>query len=127
MRYLDEPFARFASDALGRGIGCNQCRILGLKVFQLPHQLVELGAAVLRMVEDVIQIFVVANFFAEGFDLFFDVFRWGMHRKDYRRISSRRDSHLGCPYASILECALTPSHPPSELNPPSTTNRIVSE
>src|ERR1700733_7553704 len=59
--------------------------MLRLQILQLLHQLVELGIANLWMVEDVIQVFVVADLLPQRFDLFFDVFPSGSHRKDYRR------------------------------------------
>ena len=58
--------------------------VLRFQIFQSPHQRIEFGIVDLRLVEDVIQIFVVANLFAQRFDLFCGVFADG-HRKDYRR------------------------------------------
>ena len=72
---LDEPLARLAADALGGRIRAYQRWVLGFEVLQLLHQLVEFGIADFGIVENVIEIFVVADLFAKGFDLFFDVFR----------------------------------------------------
>ncbi len=80
MADLDESLARLAADALGGRIGRDEFGVLGLKVFELLHQLVEIQIADLGLIEDVIEIFVVANLFAESFDLLFGVF-WGRHRR----------------------------------------------
>ena len=88
---LDESLARFAADALSGGIGRDEFRVLGLEVFQLLGELVEFLIADFRSVEHEVLIFVVANFLAESFDLFFGVF-WGRHRRNYRRERRRRDS-----------------------------------
>ena len=54
--------------------------MLGLEILQLLHQLVEFGVADFGIVENVVEVFVVANLLAQGFDLLFDVFR-GRHRQ----------------------------------------------
>ena len=51
-----------------------------LQILQLLHQLVEFRVADLGIVENVIEIFVVADLLAQRFDLLFDVFR-GRHRR----------------------------------------------
>ena len=63
--------------------------MLGFQVLQLLHQLVEVEVADFRLVEDVVEVFVVADFFAEGVDLFSGVFCGG-HRG--RIIFGRRSS-----------------------------------
>ena len=70
---LDESLAGLAAYALGGRIGRDQRGMLGFEVLQLLHQLVEFGVADFGIVEDVIEIFVVADFFAQSLDLFFDV------------------------------------------------------
>ncbi len=83
VRYFDEPLARLAAYALRWRIRRNQRRMLCLQIFQLAHQLVEFGVADLGIVDNVVQVFVVANLFAQRFDLFFGVFVRGNHRPDY--------------------------------------------
>jgi hypothetical protein len=56
--------------------------MLAFQVFQLLHQLVEFGVAEFGMVEDVVEMLVVANFLAQGLDLFLEVFQ-GRHRANY--------------------------------------------
>jgi len=73
--------ARLAAHALRGRIGRDQLRMLGLQVFELPHQLVEFGVADLGLVENVIEGFVVANFLAERADPFLEVFGSSRHRK----------------------------------------------
>ena len=65
--------------------------MLGFQILQLLHQLVEIGVADFGIVEDVVEILVVANLLAQSLDLFFDVFRAGI-AEDYRQNKSRRDS-----------------------------------
>ncbi len=50
-----------------------------LQILQLLHQLVEFRVADFGIVENVVEVLVVANLFAQSFDLLFDVFR-GRHR-----------------------------------------------
>src|SRR5271165_5075694 len=85
MRNFDESLARLAAHTLCRRIGRDQRRMLSFEVLQLPHQLVEFGVADLRLVQDVVAILVMADFFAKSFDLFFGGFVGGTHRVDYRR------------------------------------------
>jgi hypothetical protein len=62
--------------------------MFGLQVFQLPHQLVEFGVGNLGLVDNVIQVFVVADFLTEGVDLLLDkllgVFGRDGHCQDYK-------------------------------------------
>src|SRR5271166_126039 len=85
MRNFDESLARLAAHTLCRRIGRDQRRMLSFEVLQLPHQLVEFGVADLRLVQDVVAILVMADFFAKSFDLFFGGFVGSTHRADYRR------------------------------------------
>ena len=80
MRDLDESLARLAADALRGRIRRNERWVLGFQILQLLHQLVEIGVADFGIVEDVIEVFVVANLLAQSLYLFFDVFR-GRHRR----------------------------------------------
>ncbi len=81
MRDLDESLAGLAAYALRGRIGRDQRWMPGLEVLQLPHQFVEFGVADLGLIEDVVAVFVVADFVAEGCDLLFDVFRGGHRRR----------------------------------------------
>ena len=85
MGNFDEALAWLAANALRRRIGSNQFRMLCLHVLQLLHQLVELGIADIRPVEDVIQILVVPDLLAKRLDPLFGVFVGGSHRADYSR------------------------------------------
>src|SRR5258708_2601918 len=57
----------------------------GFELFQLVHQTIEFGVADLGIVEHVVAILVMANLFAQGFDLRVEVL--GRHRQEllYRR------------------------------------------
>ena len=77
-----ESFARLAADALRGRVGSDQLRMLGLEILQLLHQLVEFEVADLRLVEDVIEMFVMANRVAQRFDLGGSIFN-GRHRGNY--------------------------------------------
>src|SRR4029077_1581323 len=71
MRRFENPFARLAADALRGRVGRDQVGVIGFQLLQLIHELVELGVRNFRRVEDVVQIFVAADFFPKRFDLFF--------------------------------------------------------
>ena len=62
--------------------GVTSVGMLGLEILQLLHQLVEVGVADFGIVENVVEVLVVANLFAQSVNLFFDVF-YGGHRADY--------------------------------------------
>jgi hypothetical protein len=79
--HLDKSFTRPASNPLCRRIGRDQSGMLSLKLLQLPHEGIKLGVTDLRLVENVIKIFVVPNLLAESFDLFMEVFSSGGHRQ----------------------------------------------
>ena len=51
-----------------------------LQVLQLLHQLVEFRVADFGIVENVVEVFVMANLLAQRLDLFFGVFR--SHRRE---------------------------------------------
>jgi len=69
MPHFDKPSRGFPPTRCVENLP-SAVRDLRLKVLQLPHQLVELGIADLRLVEDVIQIFVVPDLFAQRLNLF---------------------------------------------------------
>ena len=62
---LDESFTRLAADALGGRVGSDEFGMLGLELFELVHQLVEVGVGEFGIIEDVIEIFVMTDFFAQ--------------------------------------------------------------
>ena len=68
VRHLDETFARLAAHALGGRIGRQQFGMLRLQIAQLAHQRVVFGVADLGLVENVVQVLVVAQRFAQLFD-----------------------------------------------------------
>ncbi len=77
VRRFDEALARLAADALGGRVGRDQFRMLSFELLELVHELVEFGVANFRIVEHVVAIFVMADFFAQRFDLLFDLLaRW---------------------------------------------------
>ena len=77
VRRFEESFARLAADALGGRIGSDQFGMFGFELLQLDHELVELGVCDFGGVEDVVEIFVVADFFPQCFDLVFGpLVRW---------------------------------------------------
>ena len=69
MLRLHEAFARLAANALRRRIRRDQLRMLRLDPLQLVHQRVEFGVGDSGVVEHVIEVLVVADFFAKGFGL----------------------------------------------------------
>ena len=69
MPHFDETFAGLAAHALGRRIGRDELRMRRLQLEQLLHQQVEFGVCDLWVVENVIAMLVVADFFAQRFDL----------------------------------------------------------
>src|SRR5580692_7689005 len=85
MRHFDESLARLAANALRGRVRCHQIRMLRFQILQLPHQLVELAVVDLRIVYNVIEVFVMTDLLPQGFDLFLSVFHSSRHRKDYRR------------------------------------------
>src|SRR6266446_3911662 len=76
MARLDESLARLAAYALSGGVGRDQFRMLGFKLLEFVDQFVEFGVADLRIVENVIAVFVVADLVAQGFDLSLYCCRW---------------------------------------------------
>ena len=67
-RTLTKPFARLAADALRRGIGRGEVRVLGLQRLQPAHQGVVLGIGDFGLVGHVVQVLVAAQLFAKRFD-----------------------------------------------------------
>jgi hypothetical protein len=65
--YLLEAFGGFAAHALGRRAGGEQLRVRGLDALELVHQRVVGGVGNLRGIEDVIEVFVAAEFGAQFF------------------------------------------------------------
>ncbi len=57
-----EAGGRAAADALGRRIGRDEIGVLGFEALELLHERVEFGVGQLGIVEDVVPLFVVANF-----------------------------------------------------------------
>jgi len=60
--------SRFAAHALRRRVGRGELRMLRLERMQVPHQRVVLGVTDLRLVQNVIEMFVAPQLFAELFD-----------------------------------------------------------
>ena len=65
-----EAVAGRAADALSGRIGSDEFWIFLFELLEFVEQLVEGGVGNLGVVNDVIQIFVVTNLFAQTFDLF---------------------------------------------------------
>ncbi len=65
MLRLHKALARFTSDALGRRVRRDQFRMFCLQALQLLHQAVKLRIADLRRVQDVIEVLVAADLFAQ--------------------------------------------------------------
>ena len=87
-----KSLARLAPNTLGGRVGRDELGILCLEFLQLPHQLIKFLVADRGLIENVIQVFVMTDFFAEGFDLLFGVFNSG-HRADYSR--GEREHRIG--------------------------------
>jgi hypothetical protein len=64
MREFGEAVARGAADALGGGVGGDEFGVGGFELLELAHEAVILGVGDLRGVEDVVEMFVAAEFFA---------------------------------------------------------------
>ena len=69
MRRFLKSLARFAAYALRRRVGRNQLGMLLLDGLQPPHQRVIFGIVDLGLIENIILVFVMANFVAELFAL----------------------------------------------------------
>ena len=69
---LGESFFGLAADTLGGRIGSDEVGVVGFEALQLAHEVVEVGVGDRRLVEDVIEVLVVADLVAEGVDLFLD-------------------------------------------------------
>ncbi len=68
VRHFDESLARFSADALSGGISGDQFGMLGFQGLQPPHHHVVFGVGDFRLVQNVIQVFVMAQRFAQLFD-----------------------------------------------------------
>ena len=66
---LGESFFGLAADTLGGRIGSDEVGVVGFEALQLAHEVVEVGVGDRRLVEDVIEVLVVADLVAEGVDL----------------------------------------------------------
>ena len=84
MAYFDESLARLASDALGRRIRGDQGGVLGLQTLQLFEEAIEFLVADRGLVEYVVKVFVMTNFFAKSVDFILNIFASG-HWPDYSR------------------------------------------
>ena len=60
-----QAFARLASHSLRRRIGRHQFRVLLFELLETTHQSIVLGVGDHRLIEDIIQVLVPLNFFAE--------------------------------------------------------------
>ncbi len=69
---LNKSFTRLSANALRRRIGRDQFRMLRLDPLKLVHQLVEFGVRKFRIIENVVEVFVMPNLLAQGVDLFLD-------------------------------------------------------
>ena len=73
--HFDESFARLSSNTLSGRIGREQLGMLGLDLLELAHHGVVLGVADFRLVQHVIQMFVMTQRLAQFFDFLFQVRR----------------------------------------------------
>jgi hypothetical protein len=72
-----QSLARLAAYALRRRIGCQVLRMRFFQLLQAPHELVIFGIADLGLIEHIVQIFVVFNFFPQLFNLAVNGIRHG--------------------------------------------------
>jgi diacylglycerol kinase family enzyme len=75
---FDEAFARFAADALRGRVRRDQVGMPLLQTLQLLHERVVLGVSDLRVVENVILIFVVPQLVAQFFDFSGGMLHWSL-------------------------------------------------
>ncbi len=80
VRRFEEAVAGLATDALAGRVGRDQIRVLGLERLETLHQVVVLGIGEYGRVEHVVQVLVVAELVAEGFDLLLRSELCGGHR-----------------------------------------------
>jgi len=73
---LDEALARLPANALGGRIRGEQFRMLGFQGLEPAQERVIFCVRDLRIIEDVVLVFVVAEFFAELLDLDHRIFHW---------------------------------------------------
>ena len=90
--HLDEAFARFAAHALRRRIRRDQLRMRRFQALQLLHQAVKIGVGKFGSVQDVVQVFVMADFFAQIVNLALNAFVLGDrgHAEDYIVLAGTR-------------------------------------
>src|SRR5215469_3610064 len=88
--------------------------MLGFQLLQLLHELVEIPITDLGLVEHVVQVFVMADFLAQGFDLFFGVLSCRHRRKDYRRGKHPRGGCSPCLASEADLCHIQGRVLPSE-------------
>ena len=82
-----KTLARRAADSLRRRVRRDQLGVFGLQLFELIHQPIVGGIGNFRVVRHMIEIFVVAKFFAKTLDLFCDLTTLG-HRNPGRMQSA---------------------------------------
>ena len=82
-----ESLARLASNALRRRIGGDQIRMFSFQILKLIHEPVEFGVADFGIVEYVVAVFMLADFFAEGFEPLVNVLGGTGHRRNYKSLS----------------------------------------
>ena len=78
MPHLGEFLRRLAPHSLGRRIGRDKLRILGLQLLKPAHQFVKLEVGDFRVIQDVVPVLVVADIIAELFDFFLNCFGHGI-------------------------------------------------
>src|ERR1700678_79708 len=82
-----KTLARRAADSLRRRVRRDRLGVFGLQLFQLIHQPIVGGIGNFRVVRHMIEIVVVAKFFAKTLDLFCDLTTLG-HRNPGRMQSA---------------------------------------
>src|SRR6185369_3271499 len=69
-----ETFSRLPAYSLCRRVRCNEPGIFSLQLLQLIHELVEFGIRNRGVIQNVIEMFMMADFFAQSVDLFGNIF-----------------------------------------------------
>ncbi len=89
-----KSFARRATHPLARRIGRDQFGMRGFQLFEAVHHAVKGGVGNLRVVENVIAVFVVPQLLAELLDLVFHTGSGGFGHETLGRTDSWNSTHI---------------------------------
>ena len=98
MRYFNDPLARFATDPLRRGVGCDELRVLGFELLELLDQFVKIEVGDFRVVEHEIAVFMMTDPVTERLDVRCHIFPRTCHGHEIIFVDSARLLGIGSPW-----------------------------